>query len=115
MQNIPGELYEAATIEGASPWQRFWRVTFPLLMPTTFFVAIMAVILSFQSIDQVYLMTQGGPANSTNLLLYYIWQHGFLFWDMGLASTLTTLLLFVLLFFTALAFRLLESRIHYGQ
>lgn len=115
LQNIPSELHEAAIVEGASPWQRFRQVTFPLLTPTVFFVFVMAVILSFQSIDQVYLMTQGGPANSTNLLVYYIWQHGFLFWDIGLASTLTTLLLLVLLGFTVLSFRLLEPRIHYGE
>lgn len=115
LQNISDELIEAATLEGANGWQRFWRIVFPLLAPTTFFVTIMAVINSFQSIDQVYMMTSGGPANSTNLFLYYIWQNGFLFWDIGYASALTTLLLLALLVLTVIAFRSLESRIHYSE
>ena len=114
LQTLPTELYEAAAIEGASPWQQFWRITFPLLSPTTFFVTVMAIINSFQSIDQVYLMTRGGPANATNMLVYYIYQVAFRFWDMGYASALSTVLFVVLLALTVLAFRVMHHRVHYA-
>jgi len=114
LQVIPEHLYEAAIIEGAGPWQRFWRVTFPLLSPTTFFVAVMAVIDSFQAIDQVYLMTSGGPGNSTNLFIFYIYQHAFRFFDMGYASAVSAILFLILLGLTILAFRMLHRRVHYA-
>jgi ABC-type sugar transport system permease subunit len=114
LQVIPEHLYEAAILEGASPWQRFWRITFPLLSPTTFFVAIMAVIDSFQAIDQVYLMTQGGPGNHTNLFIFYIYQNAFRFFDMGYASAVSTILFLILLGLTVLAFRMLHRRVHYA-
>jgi len=114
LQVIPEHLYEAATIEGASPWHRFWRVTFPLLSPTTFFVGIMAVIDSFQAIDQVYLMTAGGPGNVTNLLIFYIYQNAFRFFDFGYASAVSGVLFLILLGLTVLAFRTLHRRVHYA-
>ena len=114
LQVIPEHLYEAAIIEGAGPWQRFWRVTFPLLSPTTFFVAVMAVIDSFQAIDQVYLMTSGGPGNSSNLFIFYIYQHAFRFFDMGYASAVSAILFLILLGLTVLAFRMLHRRVHYA-
>lgn len=113
LQGIPHDLYEAARIEGASSWQEFWYITFPMLSPTTFFVLVMAVINSFQSIDQVYLMTRGGPGNATNMLAYYIYQTAFRFWDVGYASTLTSVLFVILLVTTAAFFRFLGRRIHY--
>lgn len=114
LQIIPEYLYEAAILEGASAWQRFRRVTFPLLSPTTFFVAVMAVIDSFQAIDQVYLMTQGGPGNETNLFIFYIYQNAFRFFDMGYASAVSGILFLLLLGLTALAFSLLQRRVHYA-
>jgi sn-glycerol 3-phosphate transport system permease protein len=114
LQIIPEHLYEAAILEGAGPWQRFWRVTFPLLSPTTFFVAVMAVIDSFQAIDQVYLMTQGGPGNETNLFVFYIYQNAFRFFDMGYASAVSGILFVILLGLTVLAFSLLQRRVHYA-
>lgn len=114
LQALPSDLYEAAAIEGASPWQQFWKITFPLLSPTTFFVTVMAIINSFQSIDQVYLMTRGGPANATNMMVYYIYQVAFRFWDMGYASALSTVLFVVLLALTVLAFRVMHHRVHYA-
>ncbi len=114
LQVIPEYLHEAAVIEGASPWQRFWLVTFPLLSPTTFFVAIMAVIDSFQAIDQVYLMTGGGPGNATNLFIFYIYQNAFRFFDMGYASAVSAILFLILLGLTVLAFRMLHRRVHYA-
>jgi ABC-type sugar transport system permease subunit len=113
LQVIPEHLYEAAVIEGAGPWHRFWWVTFPLLSPTTFFVAIMAVIDSFQAIDQVYLMTGGGPGNATNLFIFYIYQNAFRFFDMGYASAISAILFLILLALTVLAFRTLHRRVYY--
>jgi len=114
LQVIPEHLYEAAIIEGASPWHRFWRVTFPLISPTTFFVAVMAVIDSFQAIDQVYLMTGGGPGNATNLFIFYIYQNAFRFFDFGYASAVSAVLFLILLALTVLAFRTLHRRVHYA-
>lgn len=114
LQVIPEHLYEAAVLEGAGPWQRFGRVTFPLLSPTTFFVGMMVVIDSFQAIDQVYLMTSGGPGNSTNLFIFYIYQNAFRFFDIGYASAIAAVLFLILLGFTVLAFQLLHRRVHYA-
>ena len=114
LQVIPDHLYEAARIEGAGPWQRFWRVTVPLVSPTTFFVGIMAVIDAFQAIDQVYLMTRGGPGNSTNLVIFYIYQNAFRFFDFGYASAVSAVLFLILLALTLLAFRTLHRKVHYA-
>jgi len=111
---VDGRLVQVFILEGASPWQRFWRITLPLLSPTTFFVAIMAVIDSFQAIDQVYLMTQGGPGNNTNLFIFYIYQNAFRFFDMGYASAVSGILFLILLGLTVLAFRMLHRRVHYA-
>ncbi len=113
LQNIPDHLYEAARIEGAGPWARFRHVTFPLLTPTTFFVTIVSVISSFQVFDQVYIMTQGGPADSTNVLVYYIYQQAFRFWDLGTAAALTTVLVLGLLAVIAFLMGTLGRRVFY--
>jgi sn-glycerol 3-phosphate transport system permease protein len=113
LQVIPEHLYEAAIIEGAGPWERFWRVTFPLVSPTTFFVGIMALIDAFQAIDQVYLMTSGGPGNATNLFIFYIYQNAFRFFDFGYASAVSGILFLILLGLTMLAFRTLHRKVYY--
>lgn len=113
LQGIDLELYEAATIEGANPWSKFWKITFPLISPTTFFVIIIAIINSFQSIDQVYIMTQGGPANATNVLVYYIYENAFLFADFGYGYAISSVLFVILLIFTVIYFLLLSHRVHY--
>ena len=79
---------EAAAIEGASRWYFFRRITFPLLMPTTLFVLVNAVINSFRLVDHIVVMTRGGPDNTTALLLFYIYEVGFKFWDTAYAATL---------------------------
>ena len=114
LQVIPEHLYEAARIEGAGPWQRFWKVTFPLVSPTTFFVGVMAVIDAFQAIDQVYLMTGGGPGNATNLFIFYIYQNAFRFFDFGYGSAVSAILFLILLALTLLAFRTLHRKVHYA-
>src|SRR5205823_4517476 len=112
-QQMSPHLAEAAAIEGASRWYFFRRVTFPLLMPTTLFVLVNAVINAFRLVDHVVVMTRGGPDNATALLLYYIYEIGFRFWDSAYAAALTMVLL-VLLGGAALAqFLFLERRTHY--
>ena len=113
LQTIPAELYEAARIEGAGWAQQFRAVTWPLLGPTTLFVLLIASINAFQAVDQIFLMTGGGPDNRTNLLLFYIYQVGFQFFDLGRAATLTVFLLAVLMAIAAASFGFLERRIHY--
>ena len=113
LQSMSPHLAEAAAIEGASRWYFFRRVTFPLLMPTTLFVLVNAVINAFRLVDHIVVMTRGGPDNATALLLYYIYEIGFRFWDSAYAAALTMVLL-VLLGLTALAqFVFLERRTHY--
>lgn len=113
LQSLPLELGEAAQIEGASRWYYFRRVTFPLLMPTTLFVLINAVINSFKLVDQLFILTKGGPDNASSLLLYYIYEVAFSFFDDGYAATLTVVLLGVLAFISIGQFLLLDKRIHY--
>jgi sn-glycerol 3-phosphate transport system permease protein len=113
LQLIPAELFEAGRLEGASWWQQFRAITWPLLAPTTLFVLVIASISAFQSVDQIWLMTSGGPDNRTNLLLFYIYLVAFQFFDLGKAATLTVFLLGVLMAIAALSFGFLERRIHY--
>ena len=96
LQSMSPHLAEAAAIEGASRWYFFRRVTFPLLMPTTLFVLVNAVINAFRLVDHVVVMTRGGPDNATSLLLYYIYEIGFRFWDSAYAAALTMVLLAIL-------------------
>src|SRR5262245_63606007 len=110
---VPPSLYEAARIEGASRWTMFRRITFPLLMPTTLFVLVNAVINSFRLVDHIVVMTKGGPDNATALLLYYIYDVGFKFWDQAYAAALTLVLLVILAAVALGQFVLLDRRVHY--
>ena len=117
LQQVPPDLYEAARMENAGRWQIFRRITWPLLMPTTLFVAVNALINAFRIVDQVIAMTGGmnggGPDNATMLLLFYIYQVAFSFWDTGYAAALSTVLLVVLGTVALAQFFLLDRRIHY--
>jgi len=113
LQGISPSLAEAAALEGASRGQYFRRVLFPLLMPTTLFVLINALINSVRMVDHIFVMTRGGPDNASTLLLYYIYQVGFSFWDSGYAAALTVVVLIVLALVAVLQFGVLERRIHY--
>ena len=113
LQQLSPSLGEAAAIEGASRWYFFRRVTFPLLMPTTLFVLVNAVINAFRLVDHVVVMTRGGPDNATELLLYYIYEIGFRFWDPAYAATLTIVLLAVLGLAALAQFGFLERKVHY--
>ena len=113
LQQMSPNLAEAAAIEGASRWYFFRRVTLPLLMPTTLFVLVNAVINAFRLVDHVVVMTRGGPDNATELLLFYIYEIGFRFQDSAYAAALTIVLL-ALLGSAALAqFWFLERKVHY--
>ena len=96
LQQLSPDLNEAAAVEGAGRWYIFRRITFPLLMPTTLFVAINAVINSFKLVDHLVIMTKGGPNNASTLLLYYIYEVAFTFQDRAYAATLTVVLLAIL-------------------
>jgi sn-glycerol 3-phosphate transport system permease protein len=113
LQQISPRLAEAAALEGASRWYFFRRITFPLLMPTTLFVLVNAVINSFRLVDHIVVMTKGGPDNATSLLLFYIFEIGFKFWDTSYAATLTVVLLVILAAVAIGQFLFLERRVHY--
>lgn len=113
LQTIPPELKEAAEVEGASRWYFFRRVTLPLLMPTTLFISINALINSFKLVDQLVIMTKGGPNNASSLLLYYIYEVAFTFQDTTYAATLTVTLIAILAGVALTKFVYLDRRIHY--
>jgi len=113
LQTMPTDLKEAAALEGSSWWNYFRRVTLPLLMPTSLFVLVNAVINAFRVIDHVVVMTRGGPDNATTLLLFYIYETGFRFWDTGSAAAATVVLLAILGALAAFQFGVLGRRIHY--
>jgi sn-glycerol 3-phosphate transport system permease protein len=113
LQSIPPSLAEAAALEGASRTYYFRRVVFPLLMPTTLFVLVNAVINSFRLVDHIVVMTRGGPNNATSLLLFHIYQVGFSFWDTGYAAALTMVLLAILAMAAIVQFAFIEKRVHY--
>ncbi|WP_053142576.1 carbohydrate ABC transporter permease [Erwinia billingiae] len=113
LQQIDPRLGEAAAIEGASRRYFFRRVQWPLLMPTTLFVLINASMNAFRIVDQVIAMTNGGPNNSSSLLLFYIYRTAFSFWDMPAAAAMTVVLLVILAAIALLKFNLLDKRAHY--
>jgi len=112
LQAIPPELKEAADLEGTSRWSFFWRVTFPLLMPTTLFVLINALINAVRVVDHLFILTKGGPNNATNLLLYYVYENAFSFFDRTMAATITVVILLVLAVVATLKFTILDRRTH---
>ncbi len=113
LQGISPDLYQAAELEGASRWNRFRRVTFPLLMPTTLFVLINAFLNAFKLVDHLFILTKGGPNNASNLLLYYIYENAFSFFDTAYAAALTVVLLVILVVLAVIQFGVIERRVHY--
>ncbi len=113
LQSLPPELEEAAKLEGAGRWYYFRRVMFPLLMPTTLFVLINAVINSFKLVDHLFILTKGGPDNASSLLLYYIYEVAFSFLDQAYASTLTVVLLAALAAVAIAQFVFIDKKVHY--
>ncbi|PCF96031.1 ABC transporter permease [Vreelandella nigrificans] len=113
LQGIAPELKEASDLEGTSRWSFFWRVTFPLLMPTTLFVLINALINAVRVVDHLFILTKGGPNNATNLLLYYVYENAFSFFDRTTAATITVVILLVLAVVATVKFTILDRRTHY--
>jgi len=113
LQAIPLDLYEAARIEGAGPWARFRRITLPLLGPTMAFVLVIALVNVITQVDHVVVLTEGGPSDSTNLLLFYIYQQAHENYDYGKAAAATVLSVAGLLALSFLSLRTLERGIHY--
>ncbi|WP_428688744.1 carbohydrate ABC transporter permease [Roseibium sp.] len=113
LQAIPVSLKEAAEIEGAGRWTVFWRVTFPLLMPTTLFVGVNAVINSFRLVDHIFILTDGGPDNASALLLFYIYEVAFRFWETAYGATLTVALLALLSLLAIGQFLFFDRKVHY--
>jgi len=113
LQTLSPSYKEAAQIEGASSWYFFRRIQWPLLMPTTIFVLVNALINAFRMVDHIIVMTKGGPNNASSLLLFYLYEVGFKFWDQGYASALTAVLLALLALVGLLQFFVLDRRAHY--
>ena len=108
LQGIPTSLYEAAAIDGAGRWRQFWHITLPLLMPTTFFILVTAIINAAQIFDQVFVMTQGGPLRSTYVIIYYLYEEAFRFFRMGYAAAIAWIVFAIVLVLTLLQWRFLR-------
>ncbi len=113
LQNIPSQLYEAARIDGASKYQIFWRITLPLLSPTTFFAFTIAIIDSFRNFEIIYTMTQGGPQHASTTLVYSVYLNAFVFYRMGYAAAMAYVLLGVVGLITLLNFFLKKYWVKY--
>lgn len=109
LNNISESYYEAARIDGAGSWQMFWKITWPLLMPTTFFILVVRIIFSFRTFEQIYAMTKGGPVGSTTVFVYYIYEKAFKYFEMGYASAAAVVLLSMVLGLTYIQFKVVKK------
>ena len=115
MQAIPKSLIEAAAIDGASPFKRFWFISFPLLSPTFFFLTVMNIIYSFfETFGIIHTVTQGGPGGSTNILVYKVYQDGFVGLNLGSSAAQSVVLMSLIIVITFLQFRFVEKKVQYG-
>jgi multiple sugar transport system permease protein len=114
LQEIPEHLFEAAALDGATPWQRFRTITWPMLAPTTFFVTSISLISSFQVFDQVWIMTQGGPAGATSTMVELIYKNAFSYSKMGYASAISWIL-FLFIFTVTIAQNRLQKRLDHAD
>jgi multiple sugar transport system permease protein len=113
IQNIPEEMYEAADIDGANTWQKFRKITIPLLSPTIFFVVVISLISHFQMFDQANIMTGGGPGNATRSIVMVIWEDSFGSLRLGYGSAIATVLFLVILALTLIQFRFTQRWVYY--
>lgn len=113
IQAVPGHLYEAAALDRAKPATVFFRITLPMISPSLFFLTLMNIISSLKLFETVNIMTQGGPMNSTNTLVFDIYNYGFSYYQIGYASALGVVLMAIIGVFTMVYFRALGSRVHY--
>lgn len=113
LKNIPVMYYEAASMDGANSWQKFYRITLPLLSPVILFNLIMQIINGFMTFTQGYIITEGGPIDSTLFWVLYMYKRGFEFYDMGYASAMAWVMLFIVAIFTVIIFKTSNSWVHY--
>lgn len=114
LQSIPRGLVEAASIDGAGLFRRFWDIVFPLLMPTTFFLIVVDVVYAFfDTFAIVHQVTQGGPAGATKILVYKVFADGFLGMDLGGSSAQSVVLMAIVIGLTVIQFRYIERKVHY--
>jgi sn-glycerol 3-phosphate transport system permease protein len=113
LQAIPGDLYEAAALDGAGGWHRFRHITWPLLTPTTLFLLVTLTIASFQGFDIVKIMTQGGPVTSTMIYVYWIYEQAFQYFKLGKASAGVVVFFVLIVLLTLAQWLLFRRRVHY--
>ncbi|OAX48251.1 carbohydrate ABC transporter permease [Paenibacillus sp. AD87] len=113
LQSIPRDVYEASALDEANWWRKFYKITLPMLSPTLFFLIIINLISSFQVFETIAIMTNGGPINSTNTLVFYIYEYGFRYFKIGYASAAGVILLVVVGLLTLVYFKLLSRKVHY--
>lgn len=114
LQGVPRDLYDAAEVDGANAWQKFWAVTWPQISPTTFFIAIMSVIGGFQAgFDPAYIMTGGGPNGSTTTIIYYLYNNAFQWHQMGYAAAIAWVLFIIVFAVTLIQWRFFGKTVHY--
>lgn len=113
LQGVPASVYDSAQLDGASPWQTFWRITLPLVTPTLFFVAMMSMINSFQVFDSIYLLTEGGPQHSTELMVYWMFKNAFEFYKVGPACAIAYVIFLVILALTLTQWQLRKRWVMY--
>ena len=104
LQGVPRELYESAEIDGAGHWAKFLNVTLPMLSPVLFFVIIISVVSSFQNFTEIRVMTEGGPGESSNVLIWYLWENAFIFLQLGVAAAVAWIMFVVLMLLTGAQF-----------
>jgi ABC-type sugar transport system permease subunit len=114
LQAIDKSLYEAALVDGAGRWQQFWNITWPGLSPVTFFLSVTSILSCFQAFDIVKVMTNGGPINATNTLIYRLYELGFVSFNAGQAGVVAMILFSIMLVLTIIQIRLGERRVHYS-
>jgi ABC-type sugar transport system permease subunit len=113
LTNIPRELLEAAEIDGTNRWQSFWKITLPLLSPTTFFIVVTSLLNAFQVFDQVAVMTKGGPVDATKVFNYYIFEQAFVNFKAGYAAAVSTVFFVILLILTIFQLWFSKGWVHY--
>jgi len=114
LQSVPNDLVEAAAIDGASPFMRFWKIIFPLLSPTTFYLLVMNLVYGFfETFPIIHQVTAGGPGKSTSILVYKVWRDGVINLDLGGSSAQSVILMIMVMALTVVQFRFIERRVHY--
>jgi sn-glycerol 3-phosphate transport system permease protein len=114
LQAIPQSMQEAAAIDGAGPFKRFWTITFPLLSPTTFFLMVVNVVYSmFETFAVIHATTQGGPAGATDIMVYKVFDDGFIGLNLGSSSAQSVILMLIVIILTVIQFRWVERRVEY--